>query len=107
MRILSSNAATLNLCYIFLSYYNYLLDNYYSISKINIILYILNKLKCVLIFSVLSDFNESPKNITLNSEVSRSVVRLTCHINSIPEATITWQRNGNPLPHNSEKYIYI
>lgn len=51
---------------------------------------------------VIHDFDESPANVTVNSEASRSVIRFTCHVNSIPEATVLWQRNGVLVPSNKK-----
>lgn len=52
---------------------------------------------------VLHDFDESPINVTVSSEASRSVIRLTCHVSSIPEATITWQKDGVDVSTNNER----
>lgn len=57
----------------------------------------------LLFVSVIHEFDESPINVTVNSEASRSVVRFTCHVNSIPEATIAWQKNGILLPSNNKR----
>uniref|UniRef100_A0A2S2PYT6 Protogenin n=1 Tax=Sipha flava TaxID=143950 RepID=A0A2S2PYT6_9HEMI len=54
--------------------------------------------------AVLRDFDISPNNVTVSSEASRSVIRLTCHINSTPEATITWLKNDAIVP-SSKKFI--
>lgn len=53
--------------------------------------------------SVLPNFDESPTNITVRSEANRSVIRLSCHVNSIPEATITWEKDGDLLDINDKR----
>ncbi|VVC40187.1 Hypothetical protein CINCED_3A025745 [Cinara cedri] len=54
-----------------------------------------------LLLAALHDFDESPVGVTVNSEASRSIIRFTCHVNSIPEATIMWQKNEIPLSTNN------
>lgn len=53
--------------------------------------------------SVLPNFDESPTNITVRSKADCSVIRLSCRVNSIPEATISWQKDGVPLDINDKR----
>jgi len=48
----------------------------------------------------INNFDESPSNVTVSSDASRSVIRFTCHIDSVPEATITWHKDGVVVPNN-------
>lgn len=55
---------------------------------------------CVL---VIHEFDVSPINVTVSSEASRSVIRLTCHINSVPEAIITWEKDGVSITSDNKR----
>lgn len=57
-------------------------------------------------FSAIYNFDESPSNITVSSDASRSVIRFTCHVDSIPEAIITWQKDGVVVPNN-KRYDFV
>lgn len=58
-----------------------------------------------LLTAVIHDFDVPPSNVTVSSEASRSVIRFNCHVNSVPSATITWQKNGVVLSSNNKKFV--
>ncbi|CAH1721858.1 unnamed protein product [Aphis gossypii] len=58
-----------------------------------------------LLTAVIHDFDVHPFNVTVSSEASRSVIRFNCHVNSVPLATIMWQKNGVALSSNNNKFV--
>ncbi|XP_060838288.1 protogenin B-like [Rhopalosiphum padi] len=58
-----------------------------------------------LLTAVIHDFDVQPSNVTVSSEASRSVIRFNCHVNSVPLATIMWQKNGVVLSSNNNKFV--
>jgi len=53
------------------------------------------------------DFDKVPQNVTISPETSRSIIRLCCHINSVPEAPIKWEKDGVPVVDDNERYFMV